>query len=85
MEPGIDVVQPGDTQRVLDVLTYEFETWQDLTEKLSVVHGSFNSDRFWKVVRALEAEGRVDHRGISVKLAGNPPVDNSDLDELLDF
>lgn len=76
LEPAADGVHPGDTALVLSVLTHEWQTWQQATERLSLILTDrmggekqyFNVTRFWKTIDRLADEGRVERRGISARL-----------------
>lgn len=84
LEPASDAVLPGDTKRVLEALSDEWQTWQAVTKTLAqdepevpttfngIPDGGttrfFSTTRYWRIIERLVADGRVERNGISARL-----------------
>ena len=63
-KPGRDIPLPGDEERLLAVLTDEWQTWQVILPQLD----GWISERYFAVANRLIKDERVDARDIALRL-----------------
>lgn len=66
-KPGLDLPQEGDPDIVFEFLTYDFSTWQVVTQRMSRAGHDWHLDRYWDAIHELVEQGRAEYHGLRAR------------------